>query len=250
MDHAERLNIILAILAIFGTILGAIIGGFLTNQGAVDQWNRQISFDKKGAAQQFSIEITSFNGTLQTYASEYSQNKDLTCGGSEVNIDPNRLTVLMLGGDIPYELVFNNGSITAYKGYPNYSSGNSQGYIVGYKFPDAPQNPTFQSCVISTPIIPPTLYNEHGMYYFYVKDIPKFDPDLSKKLNVFYNDITSSEADRAYIQNYLDLNKVNPIGIQSQSLKGQYFSAYMDMRMDIMNASELEPIIVEELNQQ
>jgi 5'(3')-deoxyribonucleotidase len=91
-------------------------------------------------------------------------------------------------------------------------------------------------------MIPPPLYNEHGMYYTYVKDVPKFNPALATKLDTFYNDITSAEADRTTIQ--------SNTAIGWQSLKGQYFSAYMDMRMNIINASELEPSILRELNSQ
>jgi hypothetical protein len=232
--------------ALISAIIGALVAGIVAFGVNSYFVNQQISFDKQGAAEQFSIEIISLNDTLQAYAYEYSQNKDLTCGGSEVNIDPNKTTVLMLSGGVPYELVFNNQSITAYKGYPNYTNINSQILVVGFKFPNAPPAPRFQSCQISDPIIPPNLYNEHGMYYTYVKDVPKFNQELAKKLYVFYNDITSAEADRGYIQNYLDLN--NPL--ITQSFKGQYFSAYMDMRMDIINASQLEPAIVQGLNQQ
>lgn len=244
----DRRDLFLTTLVAIASIVSAIIGGLLVNQGVTDQWDRQISFDKQGAAQQFSIEISSLNDTLQTYATLYSQNKDLTCGGSEVNIDPNKITVLMLGDEIPYELVFNNRSITAYKGYPNYSSGDPQIYVVGFKFPNAPKVSTFQSCQISTPIIPPTLYNEHGMYYAYVKDIPKFEPTLARNLNTFYNKITTAETDRQYIQNYLDSRNDIPIG--SQSIRGQYFSAYMDMRMNVIDAAQMEPEIKQELETQ
>ena len=244
----HRITIIIAIVAIAATVIGSVVGAFLTNQGATDQWNRQMSFDKQGAAQQFSIEITSLNDTLQAYASEYSQNKDITCGGSEVIINPNKTTALMLGGGIPYLLVFNKGSIASYRGYPNYTDIGSQVSVVGYKFPNAPEHPTFQSCEISVPIIPPTLYDEHGMYYNYIKDIPKFNPVLAKSLNFFYNDITSAESKRAYIQNYLDSNNVPPIG--TRFIKHQYFSAYMDMRMNIIEASKLEPVLVDALNSQ
>jgi len=249
----HRITIIIASFAIIATVIGSISGAYITNLGASDQWNRQISFDKTGAAQQFSIEITSMNDTLQTYAYEYSQNKDLTCGGSEAKIDPNKITVLMLGDSIPYELVFDNGSITSYRGYPNYTNVDlkSGAAIIGYNFPKAPMTRTFQSCEVTSPIIPPTLYNEHGMYYVYVKDVPKFNSKLSKNLNMFFNDIISAEADRAYLQNYLDENKIYPIGIQSVlTIKGQYFSAYMDMRMKIIDAARLQPIVLEELNRQ
>ena len=85
------------------------------------------------------------------------------------------------------------------------------------------------------------------MYYIYVKDVPKFNSKLAENLNIFYNDITSAEADRQDVQNYIDTNKITDS--DWASLKDPHLSAYMDMRMDIINASQLEPVIIQELNQ-
>ena len=256
MDNAGRLNVILAILAICGTIGGAWVGSILVNQGAIDQWNRQISFDKQGAAEQFSIEIASMNDTLQVYASEYSQNADLECNNADVKIIPNATTLLFVDDPTaPFELVFinqsGNQSITAYQGYPHPQVQNTLVYVVGYSFPNGP-HPTFENkCRLYYLILPPTLYNEHGMYYTYVRDVPKFNPNLAQRLDIFYNDITSAESDRSLIQNHLDLINSNILqGLQTNNVQNQYFSAYMDMRMKIINASELEPELLRELNSQ
>ena len=112
-DNDDKITIDrkIAIAAIFGTILasvvGALIGGWYVNQGAIDQWNREISFDRQGAAEQFFIEITSMNDTISPYASAYSQNKDVMCKGYNVNVDPNKTAILLFGGNNrPYELAF------------------------------------------------------------------------------------------------------------------------------------------------
>jgi hypothetical protein len=249
---ADRYDFYIALVVAVISIISACLGGFLVNQGAFDQWNRQIAFDKQGAAQQFSIEITSMKETLHIYATSYFQNKDIMCNGSNIYVDRNKITALNFG-DIsrPYKLIYNNQSITVYKGYPDPHYSNMKFDYVGF-FPlsTTPIAPIeISSCYPTYIIMPPPLYNEHGMYYTYVTDIPKFDSKLATKLNIFYNDVTSAEANRQYVQTYLNQNVGNSVTTW-QTLKGQYFSAYMDMRMSIINASELEPSILQELDQQ
>jgi hypothetical protein len=241
MKTKTLLTIIAIIASVGSALLGVYFGEWLT-----------ISFDKQGAAQQFYIEISSMNDSLQSYALPYSQNKDIMCNGSDVNIDKNTLTALNFEDtNRPYKLVFSNKTITTYKGSPDPHYNNWETEYVGF-FPFA-TTPLAKielfSCYPTYLIMPSPLYNEHGMYFIYVKDIPKFDSKLANDLDTFYNDITSAEADRSYVQNYLDQNGGKSITTW-QTLRGQYFSAYMDMRMHIINASELEPTILEELKQQ
>jgi len=206
-----------------------------------------ISFDKQGAAEQFSLEITSMNESLQSYASIYTHNYDIVCEGNPVPDINSKNTVILLLDDssIPYELKINNHSIFTIKGYPDYVSDDRR--LIGH-FYHNPQDPDFTSCSLSRVYLPPSLYNEHGMYYSYIRDIPKFDADLAKNIDIFYNDITTAEANRQYLQNYFDVKSVDSPYRQAELTQNQYFSAYMEMRKNIMNASELEPVLIQELN--
>ena len=102
--------------ALIGAIIGAFVAGIITFGVNSYFTNQQMSFDKQGAAEQFSIEITSMNDTLQTYASEYFQNQDLECNHANVKITPNKTNFLMLDSTPPFEIVYNNDSVAAYQG--------------------------------------------------------------------------------------------------------------------------------------
>jgi hypothetical protein len=233
-------KIVNTVVPLAAVVIGIFLGTMFTS-----------SLDKQGAAEQFSVEISSMNNTLQIYASEYFQNQDLECNQANVKITPNKTNFLMLDSTPPFEIVYNNDSVAAYQGYPHPQVQSGPGYVIGYSFPNGP-TPTFgNECSIYYLIIPPPLYNDHGMYYTYVKNVPEFDPDLAKKLDIFYNDITSAESDRVSIQNHLDsINSPILQELQTSALKDQYLSAYMDMRMKIINASELEPGLLQELDKQ
>ena len=223
------------------------MGAYLNNQAAMESWNRSITFDKAGASQQFSIEIESMNQTLQFYGLQYFMNTDLSYNGSNFGeIKPDVPVLLMITAhdapSYPYEIVLYNDSVTFNsKSFivPGYVNGGIVNYTSIYGIP-----PNGYEILrsLTFPIIPTKLYDDHGMYYVYVKDIPKFNPKLANDLNIFYNEVASAESDREYLQNYIDANKDNKI-------QYQYFNTYMDMRVNIMKASKLAPILLQELSE-
>ena len=226
---------------------------------------QQTSFDKQGAAEQFYIEINSLEPLIQRYASFYFSNYDLsyndnkTPGYKNISINPNIYTILKISSDnyeriqSPYLLTLYNNTYD--RGYllNNPPIGNETGLIQVVDVNITDDNGSLLpseviDCYLSNPIIPSQLYNDNGMFYVYVKDIPKFDPILAQNLDSFYYEVTTAEADRNYLENHLSAqNETHTNGYNEED---QYFNVYMDMRVNIMKASELLPVIINELNEE
>jgi hypothetical protein len=168
-----------------------------------------------------------------------------------VFVNPNINTTLMIeGGGVPYKLVLCNYTIIeAIKlfAYPNYKN-NTVTYSLAYPMYPYTQQELWGN--LTYPVIPTKLYNDHGMYYVYTKDIPKFNPKLAQDLDTFYNEVILAESDRDYLQNYIDKNQIRVDANNSSFITLQYFTAYMDMRVNIMKASELASNVTTELNEE
>lgn len=238
-DRDWKIPIIVAIIG----IAGLFIAGYINYL----DWQNHIAFDKRGAASQLSIEIDSMNKSLQDYAYQYMNYYDFSKDGKDVIINTNVNSLLRVFDESKtrlYEISVKNGAFIAKKinGYPVRNNGTlkirypiltivSEGRIEINQFP----------VVVDNPIIPGPLYNEHGIYYTYVTDVSKFNKNLSQDLYIFYNYITRAESDRQYIQNYLDSHP-------NDKLNGPHFDTYMDMRIGIISAAKMAPLILRELN--
>lgn len=222
----------------------------LTNYSIQYEIEQQNSFNKHAAAEQFKIEIESMETLLNTYERIYSQGYDLTNNsfGVGLHINEKYLTYQINnknGNQNAYYYVVYSGdtyNTLKYKTVPfevfghNYSK--TLDYISGIVDSGRIVNTTVKTLEIPNP-----LYNDHGMYYLYAKDISDFNQTTSKNLYLFYNNITNAELNRAYLQSYIDRNNGN-----ATNLNTQYFDSYMDMRFNIMQASKMIPTILEELN--
>lgn len=203
---------------------------------------QQMSFDKKAAASQFSMEITTLSPALQQLCNVYTNNWDLASNGSNVRIYPK--TVLMVYGEsykyTPYEIDYVNNSIV-YAGQvystPIYTNGDLSYSIAKTVDPGT----VVENCQLINTALPGELYDSQGMYYLYYKDLSKFNTTLSHNLYYFYTNLIRAEAEREYIQSYMDSHP------NSSTLNGEYFYTYMDMRNKIMVASSLTPTILNEL---
>lgn len=198
------------------------------------------------------------NQSLQQYAQEYMNYYDFSENGNSVIINPGTDSLFRVYDEnltrlyeidvkqgvfaakrISGKPVRNNGTLSMK--YPpitlddmGYKIGDNSYYIDNILLNQFP-------VVVDNPIIPRPIYNDHGMYYVYETDISKFDKDLSYDLYLFYNNLTIAESYRQYIQNYLDSH---PNG----KLNGQYFDAYMDMRIRIIYAANMAKKILKELD--
>lgn len=224
-------------------IVKSIIVPFIIAFGVVDyQMNNQSISERQSTAKQLSTEIELLNPNLQEYASYYKKGFDLDVGGKNPEIEPNVDNYFIISTK-------NNSAL------PNILKANESGYYLyhltiislhngtgDFSWPNIyPPNTVFFA-KLDTPIIPPPLYNEHGMYYLYAKDISNFDTKEFTDLYLFYTQIAKAESDRASLQTYLSTYGYN------DELKGQYFNTYMDMRLNILNAAKIEPKVIEELN--
>ena len=250
----HRINVIIAVVAIVATVVGSCIGAYLTNQGSTDQWNRQISFDKRTAAEQLYTDVGFLDLKLQYDSSAYTQNLDLSKTGSQwpdnvININHNSTTWLVVD-DVdntaiaPY-LIKISGDTYAVKRLETSGLARTRSPFsnVGMTavppvlLPD-PKNTIYST--LSYPIMPVQLYNDHGTYYVYQTHMGKFNADLSQRLYLLYYTVAQAEAERQYVQNFIDSHPNTP-------LTRQYFDAYMQMRADIIDASQMTDVILGEL---
>jgi hypothetical protein len=257
----EIATILLAISAVFVSIYS--LGVSKSNSIALADYTmqQQISFDKHSAANQLSIEINSMNQSLQNYASAYMNYYDFSDElGKNIVIDPKGNSLLRVSdksgnGTRLYDMIVVNGIFKTRKvgGVPVRNNGTLNMIYPPIDMADVGNkvgNETYYTnntvidwfiVVIDNPMIPSPLYNDHGMYYVYERDISQFDKNLSRDLYVFYNFLTIAETNRQYVQNYLDSHP-------NSKLNGQYFDAYMDMRLNIIYVSEMAPTILKELD--
>lgn len=246
LSKFEFFTLMLAVIAIIISIISIYISIINSYNIADYQITQQVSVDKKAAAEQFYIEINSTYPSLHGLASKYFDNYDISTNGNSVIIDPNGETVLNINSisgkeEAPYLIDYIDGSIVSAKQLdeiplrdngsmalvtpPRLYIGDTKGEVY---------------CIVDNPIIPGPLYRDNGVYYAYIKDISKFDANLSQDLYVYYNEITKAESDRQYIQSYLDSH---PNG----TIEGNYFDIYMNMRLNVMDAACLAPRILQEL---
>lgn len=250
-NNAVQIGVIVAIIGVIATIAVP----FATNYS-------QTQTEKKDMAAQLYIEIFAKNRSLVPYYMEYESYTDmrsLSSDGTQLvgttsngfalqpvfSPDEKNIYLHYTNNGSYYEddaagvgATMTNGVLTRIPAIglpiPNNQVKNNQ--IVGsFKMTMKPY------CILDYPIIPGPIYNEHGMYYIYTKDISMFDGDLPQNLYTYYSVLTDSESNREYIQSYLDMNPNAP-------LNGQYFIAYMDMRSDIIRANQLAPTILTELS--
>ena len=250
-NNAVQIGIIVAIIGVISTI--AI--PFATNYF-------QTQTQKKDMAAQLYIEIFDKNRSLSFYYMEYESYTDMR----SLSSDGTQL-VDTTSNDIVLQPVFSPDEKNIYLHYTNngsYYDDEAAGVgatmtngvltripAIGVPIPhnQVKNNQLVGSfsmimkpyCILDYPIIPGPIYNEHGMYYIYAKDISMFDGDLPQNLYTYYSVLTAAESDRAYIQSYLDMNP-------NASLNGQYFIAYMNMRSDLIRANQLAPTILTELS--
>ncbi|WP_410510206.1 hypothetical protein RSJ42_08840 [Methanosarcina hadiensis] len=208
--------------------------------------SHQNTVNKQFAAKQMLIEIESLNPTLQEYSDFYRNGLDLEDDNGEnqaVVLDTNNFFIINSknGSSIPFIVQINNSGI-----FPKQTKINSiNNGSISITYPDITITPNIvRSVKLGTPLIPPPLYNEHGVYYTFTREISNFNGDETRDLFLFYNKLTKAEYDRASLQTYFDTN-----GYDSE-LNGQYFNTYMDMRLNIMYAAMIAPHIIEELEKE
>jgi hypothetical protein len=246
------LSLVAILLSAYSTHVSYENARNLTDYQINQQMEQQILFDKQGAAKQFAIEISSINPLIQSYAVCYFNNFDLTSKGKNIFVDRNSDTYLLVNSSdktltrTPFLLILNNDTVKEARVIITpMNTDNNGNDKVNINLPDSKNS--IDDCVLSNPIIPSQLYNDHGMYYTYIQDIPKFNSQLAYDLDTFYYEISSAEADRKYIQEYLATQERSQ---ERYVLENQYFVAYMNMRVNIMKASKLAPRIIEELNEE
>lgn len=242
--------------AIIGALIGAIIAGVITFMVTCYFTNQQTLNEKRGTIQQLLTDISALDITLQFYKQAYVQNLDLAKKGTVwpddlLQINPNVPTLLIVDdvsntATAPYIIKMDNGRYEETKlnneGLARLRLPYKGGTPAVYPIQLADPENSFY-CTLSYPIMPPQLYNEHGMYYVYGPRLGGLSENLSADLYAFYYLIEQAEYNRQYVQNYIDSNP-------DSFLTGQYFNAYMEMRDDIIRASQLSDIIVGELNEE
>jgi hypothetical protein len=208
---------------------------------------QQNNVSKNAAAEMFLFEIESLNDTLGHYAFYYNNYYDLKLGDQNVILPPHvNVTVFITSENdtdaTPIKMEINNGKIDVapMRIIPVYDNGT-----VTRVSPDlliTNPNGLIEFFELGKIRLPSPLYNEHGMYYLYTKDISNFNKTVAQDLYTFYNEVRIAESDRVYIQTYLDAHpNVN-------DLKGAYFDSYMQMRFYIINANLMVPRILQELD--
>jgi hypothetical protein len=217
----------------------------LTNYTIQHTIEEQNLLDKQEATEQFGIEMNSIDPLIQNYAYYYFNNFDLKSNGKNVILDPQVDEYLLVNASekmltrTPFVLVLHNNTvIDAHVIAVPLNIDKNGNFDVNIKLGDSEHS---HYCVLTNPIIPPQLYGDNGVYYIYMHNIPKFDPELAYNINEFYYEITSAEAGRRYIQEYIATQKETQGGYV---LENTYFVAYMNMRVNIMKASKLSPLII------
>lgn len=259
LNKNEKMTMFLAALAIVVSVLSILASLYSCNVSIQSAYNlsdyqmkQQTSFDKQGAAEQFAIEISSIDPLIQSYAFYYFNNVDLTSKGKNIIVGLDADTYLLINSSnktlthTPFLLILNNNTVKEARIIATHMNIDKNGNVsVNIKLPDSENS--IDDCVLSNPIIPSQLYSDNGMYYTYVRDIPKFNPRLAYDLDTFYYEISSAEAERRYIQEYIATQNETQGGYV---LGNQYFVAYMNMRVNIMKASKLSHIVINELNEE
>lgn len=224
-------------------IVKSIIVPIIIAYGVVDyQMDNQVILDKQATAKQLSIEIESLNPNLQEYASYYHKGFDLDLNGDNPAIEPGVDNFFIVSNKNSSSLpVIMKVNKTGY--YLDHLTIKSLHNGVGeYSFPNIyPPNVVFFA-TLDTPIIPPPLYNEHGLYYLYAKDISAFDKTVAQDLYLFYTEIAKAESDRVFLQTYF-----STYGYENE-FNEQYFNTYMDMRLNILNAAAIAPRVLDKLD--
>lgn len=251
----QKIEIILAFFIIIASLFSAYLGGWMAN----NNYHEQQKFDIRAAEQQLFIEINYINQSIQPYAFEYMHYYDFSVNGKNVNVDPNTNSITLVFDENRthlYEIysVYSVFTVEKIIGFPVRTNGTLRveyppisGRDLGIYLGNGTDkiNALFGpfQVVIDNPVMPGPLYNDHGKYYAYEKDISKFNKTLSQSLYVIYNYLTRAELDRQYIQNYLDTHP-------SSKLNGQYFDTYMDMRSCIIFTAKRAPTVLKELEKE
>lgn len=203
--------------------------------------------NKEATAEQLSIEIKSLNQSLQQCADYYNRNLDLSLihNGENPPATQNFTDTFIVyrnnTSEVPIIMVVNNSEITWKQAEINSAQNGEYSWNLPI-FYDTKVN----SVVLDTIYIPPPLYNEHGMYYLYAKDISNFDDSTAQDLFLYYSHVTMAESDRAYLQTSLDVYGVDLSGV-SRNFTNQQFCTYIDMRVHLIKANAIEQRLLKEL---
>lgn len=211
------------------------------------QMEQQLKFNKHATAMQLLFEIEFMNDTLQSFAQKYKYNMDLAPVGTDriTYTDKNIIFISNKANNsvIPYVMMFENGNLIARP--TTYTFVDFNGSLSVYNS-DLLNNPDKEAIYmkVQNPIIPGPIYNDHGMYYLYAKDLSNFNNTLAQELFTFYSYITMAEFDRQYLEKNMNNNSID------NDLNGPYFGSYMEMRFSVISASQMVPHLLEELKKE
>ena len=228
-------------------LIFSIIISVLTAYGVAKfEIDNQKTFSKHAAAEQIAFEIKSKYPYLLSYSEFYGNLSDLTSNNANLKVNLSEDTIVYVydknHGSAPYVIEFKNGR--AIMGAPRFSLLYIDGQtIIATPKTDNPQNPVVEkNATIGMPVLPQRpLYSDHGMYYFYVSDVPYFDNNTAEDIFNFYDKLSTAESEREYISQFLNTNP-------NSNSSGYYFADYMDMRANIMGATDMIPTLLTELN--
>jgi hypothetical protein len=239
----------------------AIIVSFGTAYKVIDyQMNEQTKFDKHVAAKQFELEIESINQPIESYFNFYANCRDLTSNGEPINLNKDVLYNILVADKandvIPQAIIIDDMNMKPAPLLfipPIYKKGTFDYdwniYFMLVSNYNNGKNYTSSKVVnvtatVDNPLIPSPLYNEHGMYYVYQKDLYNFNASLAQDLYIFYMYLTTAEIERQHMQECFDNSSYPFILTQND------FKSYMTMRSCILASRTYSKQILQELKKE